>query len=90
MSVLGVRDLQPDTPVPLVFADGNVNRFAAIEAASKAGADTVLTGRPRFMDSSGAPYGSATVRIGDPEVAAFCRYQLIDVRTGEVISPDYS
>ncbi len=70
---------------PLIVANGSVDQNAAIQAGRRMGVDGLLIVAVQFLETDGSLYGTKRVRIGDPEVVAAVQYELIDVRSGQIL-----
>lgn len=79
------EQLQRAVSAPLLTANGSLDHDAAIHAGRRLGVDGLLITQVRFLETDGTVYGTKSLRIGDPEVVAAVRYELIDVRTGQVL-----
>lgn len=78
-------DLQQFAPTPLVSTDGAADQNAAIQACRRMGIDGLLIAKVRFLETDGTLYRTKTIRIGYPEVVAEIQYELIDVRSGQIL-----
>lgn len=85
---VGAAELQQAAPAPLLDHKGRLNKPVAVEAGRRCRMDLLLAGRARFHDDCGADFGGATVRIGDPTLTAEIEFDLVDLRTGQVLLSD--
>ncbi|MCO6458362.1 MAG: hypothetical protein J5I93_23895, partial [Pirellulaceae bacterium] len=83
--VVDGRELQRFAPWPLHHNDGRLKRDAAIDAARRMGLDSMLVGQVQLLEADGSPYGSKAFRFGNPAVRAVVAYELLDVRSGQVV-----
>jgi hypothetical protein len=77
--------LQQFAPTPLVLPDGAADQNVAIQAGRRMGIDGLLIAKVQFQETDGTLYGTKTIRFGDPEVVATIQYELIDVRSGQIL-----
>jgi tetratricopeptide (TPR) repeat protein len=77
--------LQRFMTTPLFLSNGAADQQAAIEAGRQLGVDALLIVNVQFLETDGTVYGSKTIRIGEPEVVAAVQYELIDVRSGQIL-----
>jgi tetratricopeptide (TPR) repeat protein len=80
-------ELQRVTPAPLYDAQGRVNQAVVLEAASRLQLDAVLLGR--MSNRRTGIYdmgGGATLQIGDPQLTVIAEFELLGVRTGQVLA----
>ncbi len=86
--LVGERDLLAAAPSRLRFQNGKLNMPSVVEAARRVGAEGILVSRLRIVNIGDTTFGTVTMRMGDPEVAAAIHYRLIAARTGFVVEQD--
>ncbi len=84
--IVDAAELQRAAPGPLYDAQGRVNAPVALQAASRMQLDAVLLGRISRRRDGVYDLGTATVQIGDPKVSVISEFELLDVRTGQVLA----
>jgi hypothetical protein len=83
--VVEEAELQRAAAASLRHQDGNLNMPVALAAARQLGVDALLVSTLEIREASGAPYGTVTFRVGDPNIAAKLAFQLIDTRNANVL-----
>lgn len=80
-------ELQRAAAAPLYDAQGRVNPLVALEAASRRQLDAVLLGRISHRRAGVHDLGGgATLHIGDPQLTVVTEFELLDVRTGQLLA----
>lgn len=84
--IVDAAELQRVAPTSLYDAQGRVNAPVAREAASRMRLDAILLGRISRRRDGVYDLGATTVQIGDPKVSIIAEFELLDVRTGQVLA----
>lgn len=83
--IVDAAELQSAASGPLYDAQGRVNAPVALEAASRMQLDAVLLGRISRRRDGVYDLGATTLQIGDPKVSVVSEFELLDVRTGQML-----
>ena len=85
--VVDGAELQRAAAAPLYDAQGRVTATVAFEAASRLRLDAVLLGRISNRRDGVYDLGNgASLHIGDPQLTVISEFELLDVRTGQVLA----
>jgi tetratricopeptide (TPR) repeat protein len=84
--IVDATELQRAASGPLYDAQGRVNASVALQAAARMQLDAVLLGRISHRRDGVYDLGTATVQIGDPKVSIISEFELLDVRTGQLLA----
>jgi len=79
-------ELQRATVAPLYDVQGRVHAPVALEAAARMQLDAILVGQISRRRDGVYDVGSATLQLGDPKITVSCEFELLDVRSGQVLA----